>query len=45
MVVNTKTNTTMTNTTTKERLLLVSTHKPSVEAIRKRTPRHSAISP
>lgn len=45
MVVNTKMNTTMTNTTTKERLLLVSTHKPSVGAIRRRTRRPLVISP
>jgi hypothetical protein len=46
MVVNTKMNTTMTsNITTKERLLLVSTRKPSDEGIPKRTLRLSAISP
>jgi len=45
-VVNTKMNTIMTsNTTTKERLLLVSTRKASGEETPKRTPRLSAISP
>jgi hypothetical protein len=49
MVVNTRTNTIMINTTTKEHLLPASTHKAkvtqSVEGIRKKIQRHSAISP
>ena len=49
MADNTRTNTIMINTMTKERLLRASTHKAkvtqSVEEIRKKIQRHSAISP
>ena len=49
MVGSTRTNITMINTTTKERLLRASTHKAkvtqSVEGIRKKIQRRSAISP
>ena len=48
MAGSTRTNITMINTTIKERLLRASTHKakatPSVEAIRRKTRRHSVIS-